>query len=133
SSSTVSTASRALSRRRRSPTCCATCGPSATRSRQQRQRQPPRRNRSAGQGVLDRADDLGGVRLLLRTEALDLSIRQHEELLEVPLDAAALTGSIRGLLESFVQVDGASAVDLHLVGERESHAVRRRAELLNLL
>src|SRR5690606_10875215 len=133
SSSTASTVSRALSLRRRSPTCCATCGPSAMRSILQKQRRPPKRNRSAGQGVLDRTDDLGGVRLLLRTESLDLPIRQHEELLEIPLDAAALACGIRRLLERLVQVDGIASVDLHFVCQGESDPVGRRAELLNLL
>src|SRR3954451_18714247 len=83
---------------------------------------------------LDRGDDLVGLRFGAGAETRgDRALRADQELLEVPLDVAGLAVGVRGQSELGVQRVPARGVHLELVEHRESHAVRRGAEGLDLL
>src|SRR5207244_3977483 len=90
--------------------------------------------RSARERLLDRVDDLGSLREHQRREARDdVAVAADEELLEVPADVAGVALGVGGLGERLVQRVATLAVDLHLLGEREGHAVVRLAERLDLV
>src|SRR4051812_4724678 len=65
-----------------------------------------------GQRGLDQVDDLRRVRHHLRAEAVHPAVRRHEELLEVPGDAAGLALLVGGLGELCVQRVPGPSVDL---------------------
>src|SRR3954452_19829976 len=87
-----------------------------------------------GELLLDRRDDALVLGLDLRGEpGDDLAVGRHEELLEVPLDVAVGALLVGRPRQGVVDLVPALAVDLDLLRERERDAVRRRAELGDLL
>src|SRR5215218_2654907 len=89
---------------------------------------------SAREYGLDGRPHLGGVRLGAGAEAGDdLAVGRQQELLEVPLDVSCFALGVRRGRQLAVQRVRSRAVELGLLGHREGDAVRRRAELGDLL
>src|SRR5215217_5584312 len=87
------------------------------------------RSTSADRGF-DGPDHGLGLGLDLRAEAgHHVAVAIDEELLEVPPDVAVVTLGVGERRERVVQRVAVLAVDVDLLGQRERHAVRRRAEL----
>src|SRR3954468_16586820 len=80
--------------------------------------------RSAGEESVDGGDEFAVVRFRLRAEARrHLTVRCDDELLEVPLDVAAVAD------QPPVERVPAGSVDLDLLGQRKGDAVVRLAEV----
>src|SRR4051794_8636342 len=79
---------------------------------------------------LDGVDEPGVLRLHAGAEPGDHgAVGGDQELLEVPRDVVGLAVLVGGPHEGPVDLVAALAVDVDLLGHRERHAVRRRAEL----
>src|SRR4051794_38633468 len=89
---------------------------------------------SAGELGFDGGDERRVLRGDLRPEpAHDLTLRRHEELLEVPLHVAGLAVGVGRLLELGEDRVLLVAVHVDLLEDRERHAVGGAAELADLL
>src|SRR5471030_2839278 len=86
------------------------------------------RSAECGQRSLDQIDDLGGVRLNFRTEAVDLAGGCDNELLEVPLHLAGIALSVRRPGQLGIQRMLRASVHPDLLEHRKCHAIGLRAE-----
>ena len=76
----------------------------------------------------------GSSGFILGAESVDLAVGEHEELLEVPLDAAGLAVGILGLLQLLVERCGLLAVDrtLSMTGKVTPHVIEQYSRMSSI-